>query len=216
MLPKSPDVVPEVSAGRNTIGVRVPNHPLALDLLRGFAGPLAAPSANRSNHISPTTAAHVRDELGDAVDLILDGGPCAVGIESTVLDLTGPVPTLLRPGGVSAEQIEAIVGPIRTATGVVDPATAARSPGQHAQHYAPRSPAFRFDAGTRPIVENATYLMLGSLDPTAYAAQLYATLRRLDAQHPTAIFVEMPPDEPRWLAVRDRLRRATRPLSERT
>src|SRR5947207_9629696 len=100
VLPRSPAIVPAVSAGLRTVGLRVPNHPLALQLLQQFGGPVAAPSANRSNRVSPTTAQHVRDELGDAVDLVLDGGPCAVGIESTVLDLTGDRPAILRPGGV--------------------------------------------------------------------------------------------------------------------
>jgi L-threonylcarbamoyladenylate synthase len=116
-----------------------------LKLLRAFNGALAAPSANRSNHISPTTAEHVRRELGDAVDLILDGGPCAVGIESTVLDLSSSRPTMLRPGGISRAQIEAVIGPVDfvpslSPGNLKNPSS---SPGQQAVHYAPVAPAFR-------------------------------------------------------------------------
>ena len=110
VVPKAASIVPEVTAGRETVGLRVPDHPLALELLRAFGGAVAAPSANRSNRVSPTTAGHVLEELAGSVDLILDGGPCTVGIESTVLDLTTDVPTILRPGGVSRGQLEAILG----------------------------------------------------------------------------------------------------------
>ena len=103
VLLKSRSIVDEVTAGKNTVGLRVPNHPLALELLRQFNGPLAAPSANRSTRVSPTTAQHVHDELGDKVDLILDGGPCTVGIESTVLDLTVDPPIILRPGAITRD-----------------------------------------------------------------------------------------------------------------
>src|SRR6185295_14064025 len=120
--PKAPSIVPEATAGRDTVGLRSPDHPLALDLLRAFGGPVAAPSANKSNHVSPTTADHVREELGDAVDLVLDGGPCRVGIESTVVDLTGERPVILRPGGVPRRKVEAIVGPVEIFGGSVDPA----------------------------------------------------------------------------------------------
>jgi L-threonylcarbamoyladenylate synthase len=149
VLRKSPDVVPAVSAGLGTVGLRVPDHPLALQLLKQFDGPVAAPSANRSNRVSPTTARHVRDELGDSVDVILDGGPCAVGIESTVLDLTTPRPAILRPGGVSREQIEAVLGAVDVARGTTDGSAPAPSPGQHPVHYAPRAPAFRFESPRR-------------------------------------------------------------------
>src|SRR5688572_29815393 len=150
VLQKTPAIPGVVTAGRATVGLRAPNHPLALQLLRAFDGPIAAPSANRSNRVSPTTAQHVRDELGDAVDLVLDGGPCTVGIESTVLDLSGDAPRVLRPGAVTREQIESLIGPMEvmkdSVTEVTLPAT---SPGQHAVHYAPRTPAYRFDASQR-------------------------------------------------------------------
>jgi L-threonylcarbamoyladenylate synthase len=149
VVPKSTAIANEATAGRDAVGLRVPNHPLALELLRAFDGPIAAPSANRSNHISPTTAEHVRQELGDAVDLILDGGPCTVGIESTVLDLSAGQPTILRPGGISREQIEAVIGPIKIFSGSVDSHVAAASPGQQERHYSPRTPAFRFERDRR-------------------------------------------------------------------
>src|SRR5947209_7554522 len=128
-----------------TVGLRIPNHPLALELLKAFGGPVAAPSANKSNHISPTTAQHVRDELGDAVDLILDGGPCEIGIESTVLDLGGDEPSILRLGGISRAQIEAVIGTVSVVERIALPDESASSPGQSPMHYAPRTPAFRFE-----------------------------------------------------------------------
>ena len=250
VLPKSATIVPAVTAGLDTVGLRVPDHPLALSLLKQFAGPVAAPSANRSNRVSPTTADHVRDELGDAVDVILDGGPCRVGIESTVLDLTTPRPTILRPGGVSREQIEAVIGSVDA--GGVGPhaqvgsgSSPARSPGLQPVHYAPRTPAFRFEsnrreelqaelegAKNRPIA--ALFLgladtLVGTLDDDrtapggaffmpadarGYARWLYQALRMADEEGVEQIWIEMPPDRPEWAAVRDRVTRATQPLSQ--
>jgi len=215
VLPKTSDIVHDVTAGLQTVGLRVPNHPLTLELLRAFDGPLAGPSANRSTHVSPTLAQHVRDELGDAVDLILDGGPCTVGIESTVLDLSTDTPTILRPGGISREQLEALIGPVQMKSMVVEASVPASSPGQHAIHYAPRTPAYRFDPRdrTRLDMTNAAIVEL-TLDPETYAQNLYARLRLLDTQNLRAIYVEMPPDRPEWAAVRDRLMRATKPLQD--
>jgi L-threonylcarbamoyladenylate synthase len=234
VLPKHPSVADEATAGLGSVGVRVPGHPLALELLRAFGGAVAAPSANRSNRVSPTTAQHVRDELGDAVDLILDGGPCAVGIESTVLDLTGDVPTILRPGGVSRDQLESVLGAVVESGPVVSAATATASPGQHAIHYSPVTPTIRFESSQRTVLaagaelgpcgmmtvrpgartaprkEGPAVEMPG--DPQAYARHLYAVLRELDGMGLRTIYVEMPPDERRWSAVRDRLRRAAKPL----
>ncbi len=229
VLPKVPEIVDEATAGRDTVGIRVPNHPMALELLRAFDGPLAAPSANRANHISPTSADDVRVELGDAVDLILDGGPCVVGIESTVLDLSAGHPCILRPGGVSREQIEAIIGPVEIFSGATDPGIAANSPGQHRRHYSPISPAIRFERARRNEIlrrlhngEAIAVMLVGAElkvysraitqmpdEPVKYARELYRTLRDLDQARPKAIYVELPPDEPRWAAVHDRLRRAT-------
>jgi L-threonylcarbamoyladenylate synthase len=240
VLPKTDAIVPAVTAGRNTVGLRAPDHSLTLELLRRFDGPLIGPSANRSTRVSPTTAQHVHDELGNAIDLILDGGPCRVGIESTVLDLSGERPTILRPGAVSMEQVAEVIGPIDLFRGSVERGTAAPSPGMHPVHYAPITPTYRFEAGEiervaqwcagnrarvsvllrleRPDDDEAAKRSFGSdckqmtmpADADAYARQMYAALRHADRLSPAAIWIEMPPDEPRWLAVRDRLTRASR------
>ena len=229
VLPRFRTIAPNVSAGLDTVGLRMPNHPLALKLIQRFDGPIAAPSANRSNHISPTTAQHVREELGNAVDLILDGGPCTVGIESTVLDLTLTRPKILRPGGITRAQIEKVVGPVDAKDLLTEVSTPASSPGQHETHYAPRTPAYRFDFGGRDAVEtraNSGFVTLGAVrdiqrrglstivlttSPVEYAHHLYGVLRDLDAMGLDAIYIEMPPDRPEWAAVRDRLIRATHP-----
>ena len=234
VLPKHPSIVDEATAGLPTVGLRVPDHPLALEVVRAFGGPVAAPSANRSNRVSPTTADHVRDELGDSVDLVLDGGPCTVGIESTVLDLTRDKPVILRPGGVSQQQIEGLVGPVEVARGIVGASTAASSPGQQAVHYSPRTPTYRFETSQRGLIQPETdgipngMVVLSPLkvfkkwgtiiampnDPAEYARHVYAVLRELDDMAIDSIYIEIPPDVPEWAAVRDRLLRATRPLAE--
>jgi L-threonylcarbamoyladenylate synthase len=239
VLPKTKDIVDEVTAGLDTVALRMPDHPLALELIRRFDGPIAAPSANRSTRVSPTTAEHVRQELGDAVDMILDGGPCTVGIESTVLDLSGERSIILRPGGVSRERIERLIGAVEVqkppATEVASPQgareeQAAKSPGMQEVHYAPRTPAYRFERGAEAAREaDAIVIVRGEdeqvhrsgeriimpRDVEGYARQLYAVLREADAAGKQAILVEIPPDEPQWLAVRDRLMRATKPLPRR-
>ncbi len=184
VLPKDPIIVDEVSAGLSTVGLRAPDHPLTLQLLRAFDRPLAGPSANRSNHISPTNAQHVREDLGDCVDLILDGGPCRVGIESTVLNLASERPTILRPGGISRAQIERVIGPVHLHRFNSDPATPTRSPGQHPTHYAPATPAYRFERFDRdrllqrfesdPMAPFALLL----IDPTARGLLVPADLER--------------------------------------
>lgn len=229
VLPRFRTIAPEVSAGLDTVGLRMPNHPLALKLIQKFNGPLAAPSANRSNHISPTTAQHVREELGSSVDLVLDGGTCAVGIESTVLDLTLARPRILRPGGITREQIEKVIGLIDAGDMLTEVSTPASSPGQHVTHYAPRTVAYRFEFGSRGAIAervNWGFVTLGAVrdkqrrglstivlpaSPVQYAHHLYGALRELDGMGLEAIYVEMPPDQPEWAAVRDRLNRATRP-----
>lgn len=236
VLPKQAAIVDEVTAGRDTVALRVPDHPLTLQLLQAFDGPLAGPSANRSTRLSPTTAQHVRDELGERIDLILDGGECHVGIESTVVDLCGDTPVILRPGGVSRQQLESLIGSVNVFEGHVSRDSPAASPGQHEIHYAPASPAFWFDAGDQENIEtflqkrDPDHIAVVSLspvagiaaerqiqlpgDPTAYARRLYAALREVDRMRCVAILIEMPPDEPDWTAVRDRLRRASRPLAQ--
>jgi len=230
VVPKASVIVNEATAGLDTVALRAPDHPLALELLDAFDGAVAAPSANRSTRISPTTAQHVRDEMGDAVDLVLDGGASSVGIESTVLDLTGGEPKILRPGSITRGQIEAVVGCVREFVGHVERHLPAASPGQHEVHYAPVTPAFRFDSsggappetrgsdamvvlGDEPGSRDQGRVTVMPRDPAAYARQLYAVLRRIDAIGAGRILIEMPPDRPEWAAVRDRLMRAARPLA---
>ena len=208
-------IVDAVTAGGTTVGLRVPNHPVAMELLRAFGGAVAAPSANRSEHVSPTLASHVADDLGDRVDLILDGGPCGVGIESTVVDVSQGNVRMLRLGGVSVGALEKVVGPVSVQTR--GPTGPAASPGQHARHYSPTTPAFRFTADQRAMVigqaesEGAAILPTGS-DQAEYARDLYRRLRELDDGGHAAIYIEMPPEVPEWAAVRDRLLRATMPV----
>ena len=279
VVPRGPSIAPQVSADLDTIGVRSPNHALAQSLLRAFDGPIAAPSANRSNRISPTTAEHVRAELGDAVDLILDGGACQVGIESTVVDVSSTRPAILRPGSITAAQIADLIGDIETGERRSEFSQPAASPGQHLVHYAPRTPAFRFTSAqadrvirrcqeetcsvaivllerqmgdtivaalppgtpgegqgggqtaesrstgiqhpqtTRPPPqpspgvpgegERSRRVVIMPRDPQQYAQRLYAILHELDAGGFTAIWIELPQDEPAWAAVRDRILRAT-------
>ena len=232
LLKRGFDVTGLATAGLQTVGLRAPDHALTLELLRALGKPLAGPSANKSTHVSPTIAEHVRDELGDEVDLILDGGPCAVGIESTVLDLSSDQPAILRPGEIAREQIEAVIGPVEM-SGVVTPiTTSAKSPGQHAMHYAPRTPAFRFETSQRGLIHPETggrkngLMAVGTIDfvhkwgnivampkvAEIYARNFYAVLRELDAMGLNAIYIEMPPDRPEWAAVRDRILRATKSL----
>lgn len=199
-----------------TIAVRVPAHPVARALLEASGLPLAAPSANRSESISPTTAAHVVQSLPD-VPLVLDGGPSGWGIESTVLDLTGPAPRLLRPGALPLRTLRAVTGPIGLPSDAVADGAERSSPGMSKRHYAPRATVvLRSELGDIPDdVGVLTYrdvdgrhVEVLSDDPQEYAADLYAALHRLDdAQVPT-ILVQQPPDTEDWLAVRDRLTRA--------
>jgi L-threonylcarbamoyladenylate synthase len=205
-----------VTAGLNTVGLRMPAHPAAIELLRAAGLPIAAPSANRFTELSPVTAEHVRASLGDRVDMILDGGACIVGIESTVLSVVNE-PVLLRPGIVSAADIEALAGPVRR-TG--DPvAEAHQSPGQHPRHYRPRKPLFLVTPA-RPLPDGeGAHLWRSAARPAKieirmpagaveYAARLYGTLHELDHRDIEWIAVERPPDDPAWEAVNDRLRRA--------
>ncbi|HSZ55133.1 MAG TPA: L-threonylcarbamoyladenylate synthase [Tepidisphaeraceae bacterium] len=274
VVPKSNAIVAEATAELTSVGLRAPDHPLALRLLREFDGAIAAPSANRSNRVSPTTAAHVRRELGDAVDLIIDGGPCQVGIESTVLDLTSEHPVILRPGGISRAQIEEVIGPIECANVTVGHHQPATSPGQQPIHYAPIAPAWRFTPdqpekverwcrehpaapavilaiegipireGEAPAEPNHpvedTRCKLKSLhhkpsgsagaspsamasgsphrvvvmpgDSAEYSRRFYGELHEADQSGAAVIFIEIPPDQPEWSAVRDRIMRATRAL----
>ena len=208
VLTKQSQIPDAVTAGLPTVGLRQPDHPVALALIRESGVPIAAPSANRFSELSPTTAAHVRASLGDAVDLILDGGPTRVGIESTVVSLAGPRPCLLRPGMVTQAQIEELIGPLEVARRVSGD-EAHPSPGMHRRHYSPRTPVL---LGPPPATGRGVYLCFTGCmpnDPVAYAAILYETLHRLDAENLDWIAVEPPPETPAWAAVRDRLIRAS-------
>jgi L-threonylcarbamoyladenylate synthase len=218
-----------VTGGQATVGLRVPRHPLALELLEAFGGGIAAPSANRFGRLSPTTAEHVREELGERVDLVLDGGPCAVGVESSIVDVSGRAPRLLRPGGVSREALEAALGePIPLATGLID----VRAPGMLASHYAPRAGleltsaeelSARAEARSAEGLVVAVLAPAGFASPTGvtrfevptdaegYARRLYAVLREADAQGVDVIVAAPPPEAGLGLAVRDRLQRAAAP-----
>ena len=209
VLLKQPSIPDIVTAGLATVGLRVPSHPLALALIRAAGVPIAAPSANPFSELSPTTAEHVRESLGDAVDLVLDGGPATVGIESTVLSLAGAEPVLLRPGVIPLPEVESLIGPVRVAQGAF--AGAHASPGMHPRHYRPRTRLVLLSAGDPPPAGRGEWLRLGRempADPAAYAAMLYAVLHRLDAQALDWIAVERPPSTPEWAGVLDRLTRA--------
>ena len=205
VLPKQPHVPDRLTAGLDTVGVRMPAHPLALDLIRESRVPIAAPSANRFTELSPTTAQHVRDGLGDRVAMILDGGRTTVGIESTVLSLAGPDAILLRPGMVTQQQIEALIGPVR-ALGE-RPEGSHSSPGLHRRHYSPKTPLILIEAGKLPGSGLGICLQMPA-NPREYAAVLYQKLHEADAQGFDWIAIEQPPKTEEWAAIRDRLQRA--------
>ena len=218
VLKKHARISTRVTAGLDTVGVRVPAHPVALALLREAGVPVAAPSANRFGSVSPTRAEHVSASLGDGVDMILDGGPTEVGIESTVLSLAGDDPVLLRPGMISREQIEEVIGPVSMAdTPSRDGGHA--SPGLHVRHYSPSTPLMLIRPGESLPRGRGAYVFIATPRPAvravpmpnrpeSYAAALYRTLHELDAEHFDWIAVELPPDGPAWFAIHDRLRRA--------
>jgi L-threonylcarbamoyladenylate synthase len=219
VLRKQAAVPTLVTAGLETVGIRMPSHPVALGLIEAAQLPIAAPSANRFSQLSPTTAEHVREGLGDAVDYILDGGACPVGIESTVLSLAEKTPLLLRPGGISREDIEKLIGPVvreHEATTEAHP-----SPGMHRRHYSPRTRLVLVHDGEVPREGTGAYLQLHRPprrqveavvgmpgNAVEYATRLYGILHDLDACGYDWIAVEKPPGIPEWEAVRDRLERA--------
>ena len=219
VVPKMSEVPDIVTAGLPTVGVRMPAHPVALALIEAAQVPIAAPSANRFTGISPTTAEHVRRSLGDRADYILDGGPCPVGIESTVLSLVNEIPVLLRPGGISRQQIEDLIGLITSLE--QQPQGAHPAPGMHPRHYSPRTALYLVCDGHVPIQGRGAYLQIGlpprasvaevvmmPADAVAYAARLYDVLHTLDARGYDWIAVETPGPGPEWEGVRDRLSRA--------
>lgn len=238
VVAKHPDVPDIVTAGHDSVAIRVPAHPVALALLRAVARPLAAPSANRFTQVSPTTAAHVVQSLGDRVPLVIDGGTCDVGIESTIVDLTSETPTILRPGSISQAQIEATLQrAVNVASSRVrlteEHIPGQRAPGGAERHYAPRAEVWLFDpeqiGEIQSALENRNSGSITALlrttdlppaiphrmvrmpaDPDGYARALYAALHDADAQGAALVLVERPPDFDSWRAIRDRLTRAAR------
>lgn len=224
------DAIPDVvTGGLSTVGLRSPAHPVARALLEEVGVPVAAPSANPHTRLSPTRARHVLEGLGVAVDVVVDGGPTEVGIESTVLSLVRSSPTILRPGMVGRAELEEVVGPVHVAEDVVESDRPRSSPGRAASHYAPRarlrvrSPQ-EISADWPDAEERTGLVAIGSAEvqpggrrdrifelpgrPDPFARELYDVLHRLDRLGCTEIWVEVPPEGPGWRAVRDRLRRA--------
>ena len=225
IVKKAAHVPAIVTGGQETVGLRCPSHPVAQELLREFAlvgsGAIAAPSANKFGHVSPTSAQHVRDELGSDL-MVLDGGACDVGLESTIVDLSRGEPVLLRPGAISREDIRSVLGKAPHDRDHEAP----RAPGTLAAHYAPRTALVMMDLeeleqevrtrsnaavlalGEAPPTAQVTEWIAASRDPARYAHDLYANLRTLDASGAKRILVEIPPLTPEWEAVNDRLSRA--------
>lgn len=212
MVLRKSDLVPDViTAGLGTVALRLPNHTVALELIRASGTCLAAPSANRFTSLPPTRAEHLDPAIVGAAEMVLDAGPCRVGVESTVLDLTGGRPAILRPGAISRKQLEQLLGyPLGSA-----PPGARRSPGLYPRHYAPKASVRLVETAG----QGAAALVLGRKtgdrqismpsEPGAYAARLYAALHELDARNPMEIEVEVPPHSPEWEAVMDRLKKAS-------
>jgi L-threonylcarbamoyladenylate synthase len=223
---RAPAVNDVITGGQDTVAIRVPNHPVAQQLLNAFGGGIAAPSANRYGHVSPTRAEHVRDEFGEEVKIVLDGGDCKVGLESTIVSCVGDAPRVLRPGSISLSQLRAVVPSIQAGPHP----TAPRVPGTTARHYSPTTavnvvPSRRLEqvmneftgnhekvavlAQRPPITANPymTWINAGTR-PDLYGRQLYTNLRTLDKAGARIILVEEVPAGEKWDAVRDRLRRA--------
>jgi L-threonylcarbamoyladenylate synthase len=226
IVPRDPAVPASLSGGKETLALRAPAHPVAMALIAALGEPIAAPSANRYQSLSPTTAAHVERALGDRVGLILDGGPCHEGLESTVLDLTVTPPAILRPGPLPLAALRALVPELVVVERLAHEA-ARHSPGQDETHYAPRTPLHLFPRATALATAQAhpghiavvlrqpapslpahvTARVLGD-EPVAFARALFATLHELDDADVELILVETPPADEAWLAVHDRLKRA--------
>ena len=235
VLPKS-EVVPDlVTSGLPTCGLRIPDHPLAIELLRKTGLPIAAPSANSFGQLSPTRAEHVSKQLGDRIDLILDGGPCRVGVESTVVQILDEDVRVLRPGGIAVEQLQEVVGTVSLASGSLktDVLSAQESPGMLSQHYAPRTPLVVMDDleavraasriglfSFRPVETRIRFAAVEILSPEGdlveAAANFFAALHRLDAYGLDAIIATSFPGYGLGRALNDRLRRASSPFDAGT
>lgn len=242
ILERSPRVPDAVTGGQHTVGIRVPSHPVALVLLKAFGGGVAAPSANRFGRLSPTTASHVQADLGSDVELILDGGTSDVGVESTIVAFRDDQPVILRPGMITAEQIQAVLAkPVERGNAKQFSSTVSRAPGTLASHYAPRTPLRLLSASQLEAQlleregENCSVGVLAryacpadfrdmpwlvwrqvASEPDAYARELYAQLRDLDNLTLDQLYVESVPDTGAWAAVADRLRRAAVDTQEKT
>ncbi len=223
VLRKKPGIPDLVVSGLDTIAIRMPAHPVALDLIRAAQTPIAAPSANPFGYLSPTTAQHVQDQLGEAVESILDGGACLTGVESTIIDLSNEKPLLLRPGGIPVEEIEKVIGFVERATHSSKPS----APGQLPQHYAPRTSLKILtveEMRDHPFVSHAGVLLFKN-SPVGFMVQaseilsakgdlkeaatnLFSALHRLDRSGVEMIFAEPVPENGLGLAIMDRLRRA--------
>jgi L-threonylcarbamoyladenylate synthase len=232
VLPRADNVLDLVTGGQDTVAIRVPAHPMAQQLLTAFGGGIAAPSANRYGHVSPTRAEHVRDEFGDAVRVIMDGGECKLGLESTIVDCSGEVPRLLRPGSVTLAKLRAVLPDIVVGATTESP----RVPGSSHSHYAPVTPlqivrggeldqlAGRLSEGGQRIAVLAQRLPLrthkyvtwvnAGTRHEAFAHDLYANLRSLDKAGTARILVQEVPADEKWDAVRDRLQRASAASSD--
>jgi len=232
VLPRRDHVPDILTAGAPAVAIRIPAHPVALGLITAAGVPIAAPSANRSSGVSPTSAGHVAASLGDRVDLILDGGATQVGIESTVVDLTGPLPVILRPGPIHRGELEAIVGPLGTRRDPGEGGGPLLSPGLLERHYAPAAQLRLFHPDDRELVQAELLrlppsLVIGGMllaselpghhmlrmpdDPAGYARALYAALHQLDDLRCDLVVIELVPDDILWAGVRDRLLRAAAP-----
>ena len=209
LVPRGPKVLDVVTGGRPTVGLRVPAHPLTTFLLQQFGGGLAAPSANRFGKVSPTTAAHVVADLGDSVDYVLDGGACPVGVESTIVDCSVTPPQVLRPGGISTEQVaELLNGDLAAASGP------SRASGMLASHYAPAAPMLLVEHPDEAMAAIAAHPGATLIDHTGdlvgYAQQLYSQLRAADLAGSPLIVAILPPAQGLGHAIRDRLQKAAR------
>jgi len=203
VLPRLDSVPDEVTGGLHTVGIRVPSHPVARALLQAYGGGLAAPSANRFGRVSPTTAAHVRDEFGEAVHVV-DGGPTTVGVESTIIDLSSDRPTLLRPGGLPREELERLLGPLKAGN--------TPAPGTLAAHYAPLAGVFISSSpeedAARLRADGRRVRVLAAGPPEEHARRLYRELRKADADGVEIVVAERARDEGLGTAINDRLQRA--------
>jgi L-threonylcarbamoyladenylate synthase len=209
LVHKAEHVLSVVTGGRDTVGVRVPAHPMTTELLTRFGGGLAAPSANRFGGVSPTTADHVRADLGELVDYVLDGGPCPIGVESTIVDCTVEPPQVLRPGGITEDEIARILG-----TELAAPEGPSRAPGMLAAHYSPRAHVLladsRADADAIAAEHSGSWILDHPNDLAIYARSLYADLRAADDRGVKNVIAVLPAASGLGHAIRDRLIKAAR------